>query len=298
MDAIDSFMPYFLHLVVLYVSVVVIYLLYKYKSNGGGATPKPNLPPGRKGLPYIGETLDYVLASRWGTPEKFITDRTSKYSPDVFRNRCSEKTRPSFAARPKQILFPLSKKYTFAIACRLFTSVTDPDEIENFSKPFALATPGLISVPIDVPGTTFNRAVKAGRQIRQQLLALITKKKKEIIEKGKIEASDLVDSMLMDGMTEATRFLASSLPAMTPQALPSPSLSAVSRIIPTANGVLRGKEGGDEALRWEDIQKMKYTWCVACEVMRLAPPASGSLREAISDYTYAGYTIPKGWKIS
>ncbi|XWS24753.1 hypothetical protein CRYUN_Cryun27aG0010800 [Craigia yunnanensis] len=64
-------------------------------------------------------------------------------------------------------VFPLSKKYTFALAC-----------------------------------TTFNRAVKAGRLIRQELLALITEKKNELLEKGKTVASDLVDSMLMDGMTE------------------------------------------------------------------------------------------------
>ncbi|KAE8681275.1 Major facilitator superfamily protein isoform 1 [Hibiscus syriacus] len=242
MDGIDSLMPYLVHLVVLYVSVVFIYLLYKYKSSDGGATR--NLPPRRKGLPYIGETLDYVLASRWGTPEKFITDRTTKYSPDVFRTSllgedmaifcgaAEESTKlraylPPFL-KPESLqhyipvmdemakehlnqhwspyngvqVFPLSKKYTFALACRLFMSVTDPDEIENFAKPFALATAGLISVPIDLPGTTFNRAVKAGRQIRQQLLALITKKKNEILEKRKTVASDLVDCMLMDGMTE------------------------------------------------------------------------------------------------
>ncbi|PPD91116.1 hypothetical protein GOBAR_DD11938 [Gossypium barbadense] len=84
MDAFDSFMPYLLHLVLLYVSAGLFYFLYKYKSSGGGG-PTPNLPPGKKGLPYIGETLDFVLASRRGTPEKFVTDRTTKYSPDVFR---------------------------------------------------------------------------------------------------------------------------------------------------------------------------------------------------------------------
>ncbi|XP_017618105.2 beta-amyrin 28-monooxygenase-like [Gossypium arboreum] len=381
-DAFDSLMPYVLHLVLLYVSAGLFYFLYKYKSSGGG--PNPNLPPGKKGLPYIGETLDFVLASRRGTPEKFVTDRTTKYSPDVFRTSLlgedmavfcgsagnkflfsgqnkyvtswwpdsikkalmdpssvdnsskeeSTKLRaylPPFL-KPESLqhfipvmdimakehlnqhwspynevqVFPLSKKYTFALACRLFMSVTDNDEIENFAKPFALATAGLMSVPIDLPGTTFNRAVKAGRLIRQRLLALITQKKNEILEKGKTVASDLVDSMLMDGMTEVEIgnkivgfFIASHDTTSTAITFIVSYLSdypeVYNRVLEEQMEVLRCKEAG-EPLRWEDIRKMKYTWCVASEVMRLAPPANGSFREAITDFTYAGYTIPKGWK--
>ncbi|KAK8591786.1 hypothetical protein V6N13_031816 [Hibiscus sabdariffa] len=173
-------------------------------------------------------------------------------------------------------------------------------------EPFALATAGLISVPIDLPGTTFNRAVKAGRQIRQQLFALITKKKNEILEKRKTVASDLVDSMLMDGMTEVEIgnkivgfFIASHDTTSTAITFLVSYLSdhpdVYNRVLQEQMEVIRGKEGR-ETLRWEDIQRMKYTWCVACEVMRLAPPANGSFREAITDFTYAGFTIPKGWK--
>ncbi|CAN6675519.1 unnamed protein product [Malus baccata var. baccata] len=51
--------------------------------------------------------------------------------------------------------------------------------------------------------------------------------------------------------------------------------------------IASSKKSG-EALNWEDIQKMKYSWGVALELMRL---------EVTTDFTYEGYTIPKGWKV-
>ncbi|KAE8733367.1 Detected protein of confused Function [Hibiscus syriacus] len=285
MGAIDFLMPYFLHLVVLYVRRHH-YLLYKYKSSA-----TLNLPPGRKGLPYIGETLDYVLASRWGTPEKFITDRTTKYSPDVFRTSLLGEDMAIFCGAAgnkflfsgqnkyvtswwpdsikKALMDPASvdnsskeestklraylppflkpdpsffKKYTFALACRLFMSVTDPDEIENFAKPFALATAGLISVPIDLPGTTFNRAVKAGRQIRQQLSPHY-EEEKEISEKRKKQRHQTCH----DTTSTAITFIVSYL---------SDHPDVYNRVLEEQMEVLRGKEGGDEALRWEDTDEV------------------------------------------
>ena len=53
-----------------------------------------------------------------------------------------------------------------------------------------------------------------------------------------------------------------------------------------------------ENLTVDDIKKMKYTWQVARESMRLFPPIFGSFRKAITDIEYEGFTIPRGWKVN
>ena len=71
----------FLHLVVLCISLPFIFLIiYKQKSS-----TRANFPPGKKGWPMIGQTIDYSKAAQRGTPEMVIMDRMSKYSTNLFQ---------------------------------------------------------------------------------------------------------------------------------------------------------------------------------------------------------------------
>ncbi|KAF5774198.1 putative cytochrome P450 [Helianthus annuus] len=60
--------------------------------------------------------------------------------------------------------------------------------------------------------------------------------------------------------------------------------------------IAKAKPSG-ELLNWDDLRKMKYSWNVACEVLRMRPPTVGAFRVAKTDFTYGSFTIPKGWKL-
>ena len=52
-----------------------------------------------------------------------------------------------------------------------------------------------------------------------------------------------------------------------------------------------------EPLTWDDLSKMKYTWRVALEILRMIPPVFGSFRKTLKDVEFNGYIIPKGWQV-
>ncbi|KAI7999472.1 Beta-amyrin 28-monooxygenase [Camellia lanceoleosa] len=254
-----------------YLSLLCLFLLFVllfYKSNFKNLT----LPPGSTGWPLIGETLEFLATGWRGHPEKFVFDRISKYSSDVFKtnllgsptvvfagaagnkflfsneNRlvqaCSltsidkifpssiqtsskqeaiilRKMLPNFL-KPEALqqyigvmdtisqrhfdsdwvgseveVFPLTKRYTFWLACRLFINIDDPNHVAKFADPFGILVVGILSIPIDLPGTPFRRAIKASEFIRKELLAIIKQRKVDLGDGKASPTQDILSHMLV-----------------------------------------------------------------------------------------------------
>ncbi|XP_028080395.1 beta-amyrin 28-monooxygenase-like [Camellia sinensis] len=211
------------------------------------------------------------------------------------------------------VVFPLTKRYTFWLACRLFINIDDPNHVAKFADPFGILAAGIFSIPIDLPGTPFRRAIKASEFIRKELLAIIKQRKVDLgdgkasltqdilshmlvtsDENGNFmkeaEIANKILSLLIGGHDTASSVCASVV--MFLAELPH----VYQRVYEEQMEIAKSKAPG-ELLNWDDIKKMKYSWNVACEVMRLAPPLQGTFREAMTDFMYNGFSIPKGCKL-
>ncbi|KAM5555335.1 beta-amyrin 28-monooxygenase [Rosa sericea] len=210
-------------------------------------------------------------------------------------------------------VFPLVKDYTFKLAARLFVSLEDQKDVEKLSKPFHLMNAGIMSMPIDFPGTPFNKAIKAANLIRKDMYKIIKQRNVDLTE-GKasptqdilshmlstcdehgtyLKESDIADKILgmlvagFDTLTVALTFIVKYMGE-----LPHIYDAVYKEQMEIANSKAPG-----ESLKWDDLQKMKYSWNVAQEVLRLAPPVQGAFRVALADFAINGFKIPKGWKL-
>ncbi|XP_071726469.1 beta-amyrin 28-monooxygenase-like [Rutidosis leptorrhynchoides] len=212
-------------------------------------------------------------------------------------------------------VFNTVRPYLFELACILFLSLDDLQQITELGSLFNVFLKGLIGLPISIPGTRFYRAKKAAVAIKKQLIMIIKQRRLALKQDVASSSDEDLLSHLLVSSDENGRFLSEMEIAnnILLVLFAGHDTSAVTITLIMKNlaehpqvyefvlkeqlGILGAKAPG-ELLNWEDIQKMRYTWNVVCEVMRINPPVVGAFREALVDFEFAGYTILKGWKIT
>ncbi|XP_047331929.1 taxadiene 5-alpha hydroxylase [Impatiens glandulifera] len=212
-------------------------------------------------------------------------------------------------------LYDMTKTLTLVI---VFECLFGVDEVEPTSTlaNFEKVLEGVFATPIDFPGSRFSRAKKARVEIGNAILKIVREKKEEMnsqdesslggedqtliwrlvtaLRREEMSEEEVVDNMIL--LVYAAHDTTSFAIAMTFKML-SLHPHSYAQLLQEHNDIMRSKKDNERLLTFEDTKKLKYTWQVARESMRLFPPIFGSFRKAITDIDYQGFTIPKGWKV-
>ncbi|KAL6184997.1 hypothetical protein ACLB2K_041132 [Fragaria x ananassa] len=181
------------------------------------------------------------------------------------------------------VIYPLAKNYTFWLAARLFVSLEDPADVDKLGEPFQLLASGIMSRKIDLA----EGKASPTQDILSHMLLLSGEEGTHMKE---MDIADKILGLLIGGHDTASATCTFIIKYLGE--LPHIYDAVYKEQMEIANSKAPG-----ELLNWDDLQKMKYSWNVAQEVLRVAPPVQGAFREALQDFVFNGFTIPRGWKL-
>ncbi|XP_010558250.1 PREDICTED: cytochrome P450 90B1 isoform X2 [Tarenaya hassleriana] len=352
--------------------------------------PRLNLPPGKSGWPFLGETIGYLKPYSATSLGDFMQHHVSRYGKIYRSNLFGERTIVSADAGlnrfilqnegklfecsyPRSIggilgkwsmlvlvgdmhrdmrsislnfmsharlrthlmkeverhtLFVLdsweedtvfsaqdeAKKFTFNLMAKHIMSM-DPgeEETEQLKKEYVTFMKGVVSAPLNLPGTAYRKALQSRSTILKFIEGKMEERKGKMEEEGGGEEKeqrmdddlmgwvlkhsnlsteqilDLILSLLFAG--HETSSVAIALSIFFLQACPK----AVQQLREEHIEIKKKKEKLE--LDWDDYKKMEFTQCVINETLRLGNVVRFLHRKALKDVRYKGYDIPSGWKV-
>ncbi|KAL3523727.1 hypothetical protein ACH5RR_016561 [Cinchona calisaya] len=164
---------------------------------------------------------------------------------------------------------------------------------------------GLISFPINFPGTTHYKCLQIHKKVRGILKDVVEKRLAapertqedllaHIIQEMNIGKDFVIQSMF--GLLFVT-----SEPIATTMAFAFKLLAehpaVLEELTAEHEAILKERNNLDTPLAWNEYKSMTFTLQVINEVLRLQNTAPGLFRRALKDIPVNGYTIPKGWVI-
>ncbi|XP_021760429.1 beta-amyrin 28-oxidase-like [Chenopodium quinoa] len=272
------------------------------------------LPPSVAAILSVTNIDTNSSSSRLVTEElhKFLKLYSMQYLVPIMDSKAQQHLQSFWVPDNEVKVHLLAKEFTFALSCCLFLDYHKSEQVTGISEPFYVLNEGAVAMPINFPGTLYYKARKREAELRSKLVDEIRQRKIELSRKNhggfdlltRVLMASQENGVMIDETVVAGRIIsllfASFFTTSNTITFVIDNLAkyphVYEKVLQEQLEIARSKEAG-ELLTWKDVQKMKYSWNAVCETMRLEPPAQGSFRETITDVTYAGFKIPKGWKV-
>ncbi|XP_010242200.1 PREDICTED: cytochrome P450 90D2 [Nelumbo nucifera] len=199
-----------------------------------------------------------------------------------------------------------TKNIGFQILVKVLISLDPGKEMEYLRQQFQEFIAGLISLPINLPGSRLHRSLQAKKRMVKLVQEIIQDKRKEgsptvprdVIDVLLGDTNDqLTDELISDNMIDLMIPGEDSVPVLITLAIKylSDSPLALQQLTEENMKLKTLKAQAGEPLCWSDYMSLSFTQNVITETLRMGNIIVGVMRKAMKDVEVKGYLIPKGW---
>ncbi|KAI3881774.1 hypothetical protein MKW92_025935 [Papaver armeniacum] len=196
-------------------------------------------------------------------------------------------------------------------ANKLISYVYDPTKpSENLRECFVAFMEGLISFPLEIPGTAYHKCLQGRKQAMILLKNMLKERRKTpkscqedffdyVLDELKTEGTVLTEEIALDLMFLLlfASFETTSITTTFAIKLLTENPAVLEELTEEHEAIIRSRKEEDAQLTWKEYKSMKFTTQVINEAVRLANIVPGVFRKAVKDVHIKGYTIPAGWAV-
>uniref|UniRef100_A0A5B6YXS5 22alpha-hydroxysteroid 23-monooxygenase n=1 Tax=Davidia involucrata TaxID=16924 RepID=A0A5B6YXS5_DAVIN len=199
-----------------------------------------------------------------------------------------------------------TKNIAFQVLVKALISLDPGGEMEFLRKQFQEFIAGLMSLPINVPGSRLYRSLQAKKKMVNFIHKIIQDKRnrgisgvpKDVAEVLLNDASEqLTEDLISDNMIDLMIPGEDSVPVLMTLAVKylSDCPAALQQLTDENMKLKRLKDQLGEPLSWNDYLSLPFTQTVITETLRMGNIIIGVMRKAMKDIEIKGYLIPEGW---
>ncbi|XP_057477999.1 cytochrome P450 87A3-like [Actinidia eriantha] len=238
----------------------------------------------------------------------FGPESLKKMLPEVEQAACRNLMR--WSSQDSVDLKDATASMIFDLTAKKLISYDSGKSPENLRENFVAFMKGLISFPLNIPGTAYHKCLQGRKKAMRMLKNLLQERR----AKPREQQSDFFDYVLEELGREDTilteeialdlmfvllfaSFETTSLAlAMATKFLLDYPL-VLKELTEEHEAILRRRENPNSGLTWKEYKSMTFTFQFINETVRLANIVPAIFRKALREIKYQGYTIPAGWAV-
>ncbi|KAI3453662.1 hypothetical protein Pfo_010325 [Paulownia fortunei] len=198
----------------------------------------------------------------------------------------------------------------FDLTAKKLISYDSEKSSENPRGNFVAFIQGLISFPLNIPGTAYNKCLQ-GRKKAMKMLRNMLQERRERPRKTQTDffdyllvelqredtllteaiALDLIFVLLFASFETTSLALTLAIKFLVEHPLVLKELTEEHEVI------IKRRDNPDSGLTWNEYKSMKFTFQFINETVRLANIVPGIFRKALKETKFKEYTIPAGWAV-